>query len=156
MAIIDPAQVQAALAPLASVIGASAVAFIAAYLVAIIVFILILSVVSYVYYSLTLMIVAEKTGTEPAWLAWVPIGNIYLMSKIAGMQWWPILLVLAFPIPVLGSIASIMFSIFSFVWLWKICEARGREGWWAVLIAIPLVGWIWNPIMWGLLAWGEE
>jgi hypothetical protein len=156
MAIIDPVQVETALAPLASVIGPGAVAFIAASFVTIIVVLIILALAAYVYSALTLMIVAQKTGTEKAWLAWVPIGNLYLMSKIAEMHWWPILLMLATPIPLLGTIASTVFSIFTMVWTWKICEARGREGWWAILTLVPMIGWLWSPIMWGLLAWGEE
>jgi hypothetical protein len=152
----DPAQVEAALGSLAGLLGPGIVAFISAYLIAIIIFILLLLLAVYVYSSLTLMIVAQKTGTEHAWLAWVPIGNLYLTSKIAGMHWWPLLLLLAFPIPFLGSIASIAYTVFSIIWLWKISEARGREGWWAILTLVPMVGGLWSPIMWGILAWGEE
>ena len=39
------------------------------------------------------------------------------------------------------------------IWWWiKIAEARGRPGWWGVLIVIPLV----NFVIIGILAWGSS
>ena len=58
-----------------------------------IIFLLVLLVVLYIYSSLTLMIVAKRLNVEPAWLAWIPIANLYLMSKIAKQPWWPILFI---------------------------------------------------------------
>ena len=71
-------------------------------------FMFVLLVISYVYMGLTLMKVAQRLKTEPAWLAWIPIGNLYLMSKLAKMHWWPILLILAAIIPFAGAIAVIV------------------------------------------------
>ena len=113
-------------------------------------------IAAYIYSSLTLMRVAKRTKTEPAWLAWVPIGNLYLMSKMAKMHWWPLLLLIVGCIPYIGVIASLVFAVYSMIWMWKICEARERPGWWALLTLIPFAGWIWGLVMWGILAWGEE
>ena len=110
----------------------------------------------YVYTSFTLMKVAERLKTKPAWLAWVPIGNLYLMSKMAKMQCWPILLLLAWWIPVLGQVAFLVFAVFAFIWMWKILEARKRPGWWSLFALIPMVGLIWYLVMWGILAWSKK
>lgn len=112
--------------------------------------------VVYVYTSLTLMIVAQRLRKGPAWLAWIPIGNLYLMSKMAKMHWWPILLFLGVFIPYIGFLASIVLSVFGFIWVWKICEARKRPGWWALLLLIPIFNIVWGFIIWGILAWSKR
>lgn len=121
------------------------------------VIIFILLIASYIYFSLTLMRIAQRLKTEPAWLAWVPIGNFYLMSKMAKMHWWPILLFFGVFLPYIGFIVSIASTAFIITWTWKICERRKRPGWWALLKLIPIFGWfIWPFIMWGILAWNKK
>jgi len=103
-----------------------------------------------------MMRTAQRLNIENAWLAWIPIANIYLMSQMAGMHWWPILLLIASFIPFIGFLATIALAIFSLVWFWKICEHRNRPGWWALLILIPLFNIIWLIIVWAILAWGKD
>ena len=87
-------------------------------------------VVIYAYVAYSLMIIANKTNTENAWLAWVPIANIYLMCKIAQKPgWWTIL----FFIPLVNIVISII------VWM-KISELRGKPSWLGILWIIPPVG----------------
>lgn len=63
----------------------------------------------YVYFSFTLMKISQKTKTEPYWLAWVPVGDFYLLSRIAKMHWWPV-------VPgVIGFIFSILGYVFFFL-----------------------------------------
>ena len=45
--------------------------------------ILVVIFIVYVIYSFLLMKIAQKTKTENAWLAWIPIANIFLMAFIA-------------------------------------------------------------------------
>ncbi|MFC1691172.1 hypothetical protein ACFL0W_03235 [Nanoarchaeota archaeon] len=119
--------------------------------------ILIISLGLYVYFSLTLMLIAKRTHTEYAWLAWVPIvGKPLLSSKIAKMHWWPVLLFIAYIIPILNVIAAITITVYRIIWLWKICEKRHRPGWWSILLLIPGVNIIWAPIMMGILAWSKD
>ena len=102
----------------------------------------------YIYSALVLMTIANKTKTENAWLAWIPIANIYLMTQVAGVSGWFTLLLLAGIIPILGMLVVLVFMI----WLWwKIAEARNRPGWWGILMLVPIVGWV----LMGMLAWGE-
>lgn len=146
-------------------------------LLGIIVVAIIFAVISYIYSAITLMKIAKRLGTEPAWLAWVPIGNLYLTSKMAGMHWWPILMIIPYVLfLILGSVFSVFLNlpaitillnllangvqlvlgIFVMIWYWKICEARNRPGWWVLLGLIPLFGWIWLFILLGILAWGKD
>jgi hypothetical protein len=138
---------------------------------------------AYIYMSLALMATARRLRTEPAWLAWIPIANLYLQAKIVKKSAWPlwlllswILALLIFVNPLIGFIGigiavicSIVVSVFAYIWLWKICEARGKPGWWAILsliaagaglipilgVLISLAGTVWGFVMWGILAWGK-
>ena len=110
---------------------------------------LLVFLVLYVYMALTLMTIAKKTKTENAWLAWIPIANIYLMTQIARVSgWWTLSLLLYF-IPFVGALAFLV--IFCWLW-WKISEARKMPGWLGVLMWIPLV----NLIIMGVLAWSDK
>ncbi|MCZ7583002.1 MAG: DUF5684 domain-containing protein [Deltaproteobacteria bacterium] len=95
----------------------------------------------YAYFAYCLMVIANKTGTENAWLAWIPIANIYLMCKVAGKPaWWLIL----FIIPLVNIIFAIL------VWS-GIATARGKAGWLGVLVIIPIA----NLILPGYLAFTD-
>ncbi|MFP4423609.1 MAG: hypothetical protein ACLFP2_00095 [Candidatus Woesearchaeota archaeon] len=110
----------------------------------------------YVYMAFAMMKTAQRLGTPNAWLAWIPIGNMVLMANMAKMHWWPVLLILIAWIPIIGWIAGLVLAVFAIIWQWKICEARNKPGWWAILLIIPLVGNIWGLVMWGILAWSKQ
>ena len=115
----------------------------------------VIGVIFYVYIALTLMTVAKKLGDKQPWLAWIPVANLVLLARLAKMHWWPVLLLIGLFIPFLNFLASIALAVFLIIWQWKICEARNRPGWWAILQIIPVVGGIWALVMWGILAWGK-
>jgi len=144
-------------------------------LMAFMVVFVIIGIAVYIYSSLALMKIADRTNTPFSWLAWIPIGNLYLTSNIAGMHWWPILLFIPYVIlsiisavvsdatpllgmlfSMLGSICMLAFSVFNLIWWYKICEKRERPGWWALLTLIPFFGIFWMPILMGILAWSKE
>jgi len=138
-----------------------------AWILAFVMILVVILIIFYIYSSLTLMIVAKRTKTKNAWFAWIPFLSFYLMSKIAKKHWWPVLL-LIIPIlfsfltansiiSVIDTIALIVFTVFSTIWMWKICEIRNRPGWWAIIVLIPIIGFpIWWFIMWGILAWSKK
>ncbi len=95
----------------------------------------------YVYLSLALMTIANKTHTENAWLAWIPIGNLILLLNVAKKPIWWILL---FLIPLVSIVMAII------VWM-AVAEARGKPNWWGILLIIPLVG----LVVPGYLAWAD-
>lgn len=81
----------------------------------------------YVYFSITLMVLAKKTGTPNGWMAWVPLINLFLMCDVARKSYGWIFLAL---IPCLNIIAAVA--------LWSgIAEARGKSAAWGILILVP-------------------
>lgn len=136
-----------------------------------------LIILYYAYSSFVLMTLARKTKTGPTWIAWIPIINFYLLSKIARMHWWPFLLFvygfgifllsdtriihlepgspLAILIAGLTLPAILIFFIFVIIWIWKTFERMERPGWWTLLGFIPVVGPILLWILLGVAARGN-
>jgi len=103
----------------------------------------------YVYVAIALMTIANKTKTPNAWLAWIPIVNLFLMAQIGKIPWWTALIAIFAPIiPVIGSFASLAIWVW---WWWKISEARKKPGWFSILTLIPIV----NLIIIGVIAWAD-
>lgn len=109
----------------------------------------------YIYCSLVYMKLAQKIGVRHAWLAWIPIANIYLISKMAQQHWWPLLLIFTFIIPLLNVITLMLFLTFNFFWHCRIFERVGRPAWWAMASLIPGFGSLVFLVMLGLAAWKE-
>ena len=120
-------------------------ALVGAFLIGFLVFI----IAFYVYFSLALMTIAKRTKTENAWLAWIPIVNIYLMMKIGKLPTWSLALWALVFVPMLGGLASAGMTVW---YWWAIAERRGKEGWWGILMLVPLV----NLVLVGILAWGVD
>jgi hypothetical protein len=100
---------------------------------------LLLFALVYVYVALALQTIATKTNTPNAWLAWIPILNLFLMVNIAQKPvWWIIL----FLIPLANIVVAIL------VWM-AIAERRGKPSWWGIMVIVPVM----NIIMPGYLAW---
>lgn len=52
-------------------------------------FVMFLVIVLYVIMAISLMKIANRTGTPNAWFAWIPILNLILMLQIANRpMWW--------------------------------------------------------------------
>jgi hypothetical protein len=100
-----------------------------------------ITLVGYVYMALALQTIANKTKTENAWLAWIPIVNIVLMLNIGRKPLWWLLLLF---IPLANIVIGVM------VWM-AVAEARGKPGWWGIVVLIPVVG----IIVPGYLAWSD-
>ena len=97
--------------------------------------------IGYVYMALALQTIADKTSTQNAWLAWIPIANIFLMLDIAKKpMWWFIL----FLVPVVNIVIAIM------VWM-GIAVARQKPDWWGILMIVPVA----NFVVPGYLAWAD-
>ncbi|MBW2997289.1 hypothetical protein KY349_03040 [Candidatus Woesearchaeota archaeon] len=109
---------------------------------------LIVMLAVYVYFALALMFIAKKKNTKNAWLAWIPIANVYLMTQVAGVPAWWTLAVLLPIIPFIGGLA--MMVVMVYLW-WKIAEAIGKPGWWGILLIVPIV----NFVIIGIMAWGK-
>ncbi len=112
-------------------------AFLGGFLAVVIIFI----AAGYIYSSLALQTIAQKTNTENPWLAWIPVANLVLMVMIAKKPIWWFLLCL---IPLVNIIMLVL------IWM-GIAEARGKPNWWGIMIIVPVV----NVIVPGYLAWAD-
>ena len=84
----------------------------------------------YLYLSITLMLIARKSNTPNAGLAFLPIVNLFLMCRIGRRPgWWVLLLLL----PVINV------AVYAMIWM-SIAEVRGKPVWTGALAALPLVG----------------
>jgi hypothetical protein len=87
--------------------------------------------VLYVYIAYTMMILAQRLHHQKdAWMAWVPLANLYLMTKMGGQPWWWAFGIIITPI-----------NLFVVPFLWFTVAGRlGKNPWVGAAIIIPLVG----------------
>ncbi len=95
----------------------------------------------YIFFSICLQTIAKKTNTENAWLAWIPVANIFLMASIAKK---PVIWAILCLIPIINIVAFIFLGI-------GIAEARGKESWLGILMIIPGI----NLVVLGYLAFSK-
>ena len=105
------------------------------------VFLFVFGLAFYVYLALALQTIANKTGTPNAWLAWIPIGNLFLMLNVAKKPLWWFLLCL---IPLVNVVMVII------IWM-AVAEAVGKPNWWGILMIVPVA----NLVVPGYLAWAD-
>ncbi len=96
----------------------------------------------YIIFSLPLYVIAQKLGSEMAWLAFIPIANLWLMCDVAGKEWWWILLMF---IPFINIIIFIM------LWM-AIAENLDQPSWLGLLLLVPIA----NIIMPFYLAFASQ
>jgi len=150
-------------------IAVFAVMFLIVFLI-IFILVILLIVALYVYSSWALMDIAKRAKVANPWLAWIPIANTYLLTKIAKMPWWPMLFIIPYFIGLIllfifsivgiifyliGMLFMIAFVVFVFIWWWKTFERVGRPGWWILLALIPFAGIIIFMVFLGIAAWGK-
>lgn len=133
--------------------GALAGGILAMIMAFLLVFVLI-AIALYIYSSLAFMAIAKKVGQKSPGLAWIPVvGPALVASKAAKMHWWPILLLVGCWIPFVGGLFSLAFAIFFIIWCWKMFEAVGKPGWWAIFMILPILNIVWLVFL-GIAAWG--
>jgi len=100
-----------------------------------------LYIVLYLYITLSIFFIANKTGTDNAWFAFIPILNILLLIQIADKPIWWILLCF---IPLVNIVMAVL------IWM-GVAEARGKPAWLGLLMLIPGV----NLVLMGYLAFSR-
>jgi hypothetical protein len=93
---------------------------------------LLIAAAVYVYFSVSLMTIARKTGTPDEWMAWVPIANMALMCRVGRK---PMFWVLLMFIPIVNLFISVALC-------GAVARARGKSpaiGW---LLLVPLVNFL--------------
>jgi hypothetical protein len=111
-----------------------------------------LSIFINLYLALCLYLIARKTEVSYAWMAFVPILNIFPLFGAAGYRWHLVLLIMlavilsllpSFFLPQLALIITFVMAIALFIFfinLWmKICENLGTSKWLGLLIIIPFI-----------------
>ena len=86
----------------------------------------------HIHFAVTLQVTAKKTGTDLAWLAWLPVFNMLLMVRIAAKPWWWFLLMF---VPIVSLVIWIL------TWI-GIAEARDKPGWMGVMTIFPFASFI--------------
>lgn len=104
--------------------------------------VLIGSFLLYLYFSITLMIIARKSNTANAGLAWIPFVNLFLMCQIARRPGWWVLLLL---IPIVNLYVAAL------LWM-SIAEMRGKPVWTGALMLAPVL----NLLILAYLAGGQK
>ena len=102
---------------------------------------LVFGAAAYVYFALAIQTIAKKTGTQNAWLAWIPIVNVFLMLDIAKKPMWWFLL---FLVPLVNLVMIVI------VWM-GVATARKKPEWWGILSIVPIA----NLVVPGYLAWSD-
>lgn len=115
---------------------------------ALLAFAVIFGIAIYVYTAWAVMTIGKKLKVKPTWLAWIPVANVFYLPMLAGYEWYYGFLWIGSFIPAIGFLISIGLTIW---WWWRISEARKKEGWMGILMAIPLV----NLVVVGILAWSK-
>src|SRR5690348_96261 len=87
---------------------------------------MLLGIVLYVINAIFLGMVFKKAGV-PAWKAWVPIYNLWVMLELGGQKGWISLLVLANIIPFVGWIGGIVAAVYLCIAAYKIGLNFGKE-----------------------------
>ena len=102
---------------------------------------LLIVLVAYGYIAFSIQTIANKTGTDNAWMAWVPILNVWLLCEIGGKPgWWVILMF----IPFINIVMTVL------IWM-AVSDARQKSPFLGVLMLIPFL----NLIVPGYLAFSE-
>lgn len=114
----------------------------------VIIAVIIFAIIVYIFQAIALMTIAKKTNTPNAWMAWIPIANIYLMTQIGQVPWWTIFGLVLAAIPIIGGLC--VAALVVYLW-WKIAEKRGFPGWFGILQIVPIV----NLVIMGIIAWGK-
>jgi hypothetical protein len=99
-------------------------------------------VMSFIWNAICLRRIAKKSRTEPSWLAWVPIGQLYLIFKLARTSGWYMPFVF---VPFFGSLLCLA------VWT-RVPKCLGIVGAQRLLMIVPIV----SDIYIGWLAFRQE
>ena len=95
----------------------------------------------HLFFAFCLKKICEKAGSQPGFLIWIPILQIFPLLKAAGMAAWMFIL---FLIPIVNFIIGIM------MWV-NILKNMGKNPWMVILLFIPIV----NIIYLLILAFGK-
>jgi len=87
-----------------------------------------IALVIYLFHCYCFLLICRKAGHPPGPLVWVPLLQFFPLLRAAGMSpWW----FLAGLLPLLNIIAFVVWSV-------QIAKARGKSGWTAFFLILPI------------------
>ena len=100
---------------------------------------LVILVVAYILAAYPLYRIAKATSDrgDQAWQAWVPIMNVVLMCRIAGITAWSALILLLGAIPVVGYLITFVYVLTLWV---KIGQRFQRTALGVIAGIVPVIG----------------
>lgn len=109
---------------------------VAAFMVTLVLFCVIASLISYVLVAFFLSRIFKKAGVA-SWKAWVPVYNTWVTLELGGQAgWWTILLFV--------PVANIVALVFLYIAMYYIGLKLGKSGAFVLLaIFLPIVWYIW-------------
>ncbi len=131
--------------------GSSMAGFVAFMLAFLFIFI-ILGIILYVIKSLALMKIAKKLKVKNAWLAWIPIGDFYLLTQTSKQSGWWTLLILGAFIPIIGGLFGLVLLGIGIWFLWITGERLKKSGPLSLLSIIFPLG---TVIVLAIYAWSK-
>lgn len=110
---------------------------------------LVVFLVTFVYWALATQSIAKRLKHDNPWWAWIPILNIVQITDLVKMSRWWTLIILALMVPFVGGFAVLAVLTW---WWWIIAERLNYPGWYSLLLLIPIV----NLIVLGMMAWSKR
>ncbi len=87
----------------------------------------------YCYFAYAQYKIAQKVGcADQAWWSWIPIMNLFLLTRMAGKAWFWALLCF---IPIISLAA------WALLWV-EVAKAAGHSGIWGVLMLLPFLNFV--------------
>jgi hypothetical protein len=99
------------------------------------------SLIVYVFIAYCIQRIAHKLNTPNAWLAWIPVANVFLLAKMAEKSYLSLLWILV-------PIANLVYIIV--LWI-KIIKRLNMSPWLVVLFFVPIA----NIVTFGYLAFSK-
>ena len=91
------------------------------------IFPLLIAVAVYVFFAYCLVTLGQKLGDNRPWWGWIPILQVLLMLRLAGLSYWWFLGLL---VPLVNIAVAI--------WVWvRIAQRRMKPGWVGALMIVP-------------------
>ena len=83
----------------------------------------------YLVYTISVFVIAQKSGHEYAWLAFIPVANLWLLCDMAdvGCLWALLMLV-----------PGLNILFYAFLWM-RIAENTNKPPWLGIVMVVPLL-----------------
>lgn len=99
---------------------------------------IIIGILIYLYLAYCLYRIAGRHKIQNAWLAFIPIANLWVLLQIAGLPaWWMLIIVIGI-IPVIGGLIALA----GWIYILYMFLQRINQPWWWILIMVllPVIG----------------